>query len=222
MSLFSIVFVNKSGRAGTVCLYQGAPSLHLRPDAGEGNELYTLAWFCKKTNPNTRVKFGWDFKFHFVWDDLIDMVPGRVVDAGEIVDAGDGFYGEGKGIRLSKKNGAYQFGETFETGRPGYLIQTDSTVPKREAVVGIGMAGAGTFVRPVHINYMYEFTPRGPLEYHIAFGDFETGQILDLEKLTCHTQVDFPPNVYSMLVTLNADDTWTVEPNRMLAHEEEE
>lgn len=219
MNDFSIVFVNKSGRAGTVCLYQGTDSIRVQPEVNDENKLLTLAWFTKKTNPGTKAKFGWNYEFCFVWDDLIDAEPGRVVDAGEIVKIDDP--SEKNGIMLSKKNGAYQFGEPFGLSRPGLYIRTDSYVARNEAVAGIGMAGLGTFVRPMGINSAYEFFLMGRPEYHIAFGDFETGQILDTEALEHKSPVAFPPNVYSMLVTLNEDNSWTAVPNRMLSDEEE-
>lgn len=218
MTEYSIVFVNKSTQAGTACLYQGTEPLILQPDADQ-SELFTLAWFTKKTNPNTKVKFGWNYEFCFVWDDLIDAEPGRVVDAGETVKC-DAFT-DNNFIRIEKANGAYRFKGPGNLERMGLFVHSENTVPHKEAVAGIGMAGSGTFVRYMAPNMMYAFMLRSRPQYFIAFGDFETGQILDVEKLPCTQEVTFPPNVYSMLVTLHEDNTWTVVPNRMLSADEE-
>jgi hypothetical protein len=57
------------------------------------------------------------------------------------------------------------------------------------------------------------FTPHP--EYWIAFGNFTTGETIDSSSMTNPAQIVFPPNVYSMTATLNADDTWTIAPTSM-------
>lgn len=213
---YSIVFINKSGRTGDVCLYQSTPKQFIRPEPESGH--LTLAWFTKKTNTGTKARFAWNTDFCFIWDDLINTEPGRVVDASQTVEAG--LY-ENNAITLSKKKGAYEFTDQSSIDRFGLSVMVDNSVPKNEVVVGYGMAGSGLFAVPVAYNMMYQFIPQGRTEYHIAFGDFETGQILDVPAMECTAAVDFPPNVYSMQATLNEDNTWTIIPNRTLLSEED-
>jgi len=211
---YSIVFVNNSTKPGAVCLYQ-QPDDFLR----NMNEIKTLAWFTKRTNPGTKARFAWNPDYCFIWDDLIDSEPGSVVDASQTVACD---LNEKNGITLSKVNDAYRFGEPMEMGQPGMLmVRSDSTVPAHEAVAGYGLAGSGLFVVPVLPNYNVVFRPMQPNRFFITFGDFQTGQVLDLEAITENSaEVAFPGNIYSMVATLNADDTWTIKQNHTLLSEE--
>lgn len=211
---YSIVFVNNSTKPGAVCLFQQPADFNK-----DLNGIRSLAWFTKRTNPGTKARFAWNPDYCFIWDDLIDTEPGRVVDASQTMPAD---LNEKNGITLSKVNDAYRFGEPMQMGQPGALIiRSDNTVPANEAVAGYGLANSGLFVVPVAPNYNYMFRPTRPNQFYITFGNFQTGQILDLEAITHCAEITFPGNIYSMVATLNEDDTWTVKQNHTLLAEDE-
>ncbi|MNE74108.1 hypothetical protein D3C80_1701610 [compost metagenome] len=107
-------------------------------------------------------------------------------------------------------NSGYQFADQTSGDQPGSLyVKMDNTIPLKQASVGIGMSGAGTFVVQAQPNMNLVFTPNP--EYWVAFGNFEQGQTLDMQELTNTEKIDFPPGIKEMTVTLNQDNTWKVE-----------
>ena len=108
-------------------------------------------------------------------------------------------------------NRAYFFTPTVTAQPTGILrvIQTP-TVPLKQASVGIGMSGSGTFVVQAQPNLTLNFTPHP--KYYIVAGNYSQGQVLDIAETTNAAEVAFPPGVYQMTAILNEDNTWTIEP----------
>jgi hypothetical protein len=46
----------------------------------------------------------------------------------------------------------------------------------------------------------------------VTFSTYEQGQLLGQAQITNAATIAYPPNVYSMTVTINSDQTWTVGP----------
>lgn len=114
-------------------------------------------------------------------------------------------------VTFDYNQGAYTLTNLVNNGMPGKLeIYEDSTIPLNQASVGVAMAGAGTFVREAQPNQHLSFTPHP--EYWITFGNYEQGEVLDVTEITDSQKIDSPAGVYSMKVTLNEDNTWTVAP----------
>lgn len=70
------------------------------------------------------------------------------------------------------------------------------------------MSGSGTFVAPAAPDMDFVSTPNP--QYRVAFGNCEPGVVLEVFEINNTAQVEFPPNIYAMKVTLNMDNTWTV------------
>ena len=49
----------------------------------------------------------------------------------------------------------------------------------------------------------------------ISFGNYTTGEAIDISSMTGAAQIVFPVNVYSMTATLNANNTWTIQQTSM-------
>ena len=116
----------------------------------------------------------------------------------------------GRHATFTHRDGAYDFKNQEGADPDGslYIVQ-DGNVPLKQASVGIGMSGAGTFVVDGQPNKTLTFTPKP--QYWIAFGSFRTGEVLDIQAVTQDAQINFLPGVNTMRATLNMDNTWTIE-----------
>lgn len=195
---YSVKFINNSTNAGDVAIFQTQPNQ-------KENNIFSLAWFSKFTNPNVHEKFKWNVDYSFVWSDTGVVKPGIIFEGGEEVKAD---LTTANTIQLDY-NGGYYFTPTSVSGQAGNLyIEQSSNLPLKQAAVGIGMSNAGTFVKQAQPNMMLEFTPHP--SYWIVFGDYVQGQVLDTEQITSAVKLEFPPNVYEVTATLNNDNTWSI------------
>lgn len=198
---YSINFTNNSTNGWNACVFQQDEQINI-PD------VMSLAWFTQMCNPGTSCTFTWTIDYSFVWSETGNLVPGVTFDAGQTVAATS--LTSGNSITLDN-NGAFYFNPaTPVTGTPSgslYINQTNN-IPLNLGAVGIGMSGAGTFVVQAQPNIDLTFTPHP--EYWMAFGQYEAGVVLNTQQMTNITEVAFPPNVYTMYVTLDAGNNWTV------------
>lgn len=196
---YTVIFKNNSVNFGSVCLYQSDPTLT--------TDVMSLAWLTKPAHPTTTVELTWNIDYSFVWSETGELIPGVVFKAYQTWAAD---LRDNNKVRFSYKNGAFTF-EGLGRGNSGeLLIEGDYTLPLNQASVGIGMSGAGTFVSQAqpNINFFYQPHPK----YWITFGTFEQGEVLDTTKITNKAEIIFPANIYTMVATLNQDNTWTIAP----------
>ncbi|HZP49960.1 hypothetical protein [Actinocrinis sp.] len=205
---YRLTVVNNSTNYVDLCVYQSPPDLGV-PDVN------ALAWLAEPAHPTTTVHFRWTIDYSFVWSNNGELAVGSLFDASQDWPADP--YGKTapQQAQLSYLNGAYTFDEGAQpvpTPQPGNLyIHEDATIPLREASVGVGMSGAGTFAVVAQPNQNLMFTPHP--EYWITAGVFTAGQVIDEEQISDKAAVAFPPGVFSMLATLNPDNSWTVQPD---------
>ncbi|MNV16064.1 hypothetical protein D3C71_1068170 [compost metagenome] len=196
---YRLNFVNNSANAGTFMVFQQTPDMQVE-------NVNALAWITKYANPGVQGFFSWSTENDFVWFENDSPVPGINSGTSQCVPAN---LETSNQISLTYNSG-YQFADQTSGEPVGSLyIKMDSTVPLKQASVGIGMSGAATFVVPAQPNMNLTFTPHP--EYWIAFGNFEQGEVLDMQELTNTEKIDFPPGIQEMTVTLNQDNTWKVE-----------
>jgi len=201
-TLYSLTVINQSPNLGDFCVYQTAP------DMSDPNIL-SLAWFAKKAQPTTKVKFTWTLDYSFIWSETGTLVPGVMFDASQVWAADLSTKNQ---VTLTNDGGAFTF-ENLQAGpKPGTLyIKQDASIPFNSVAVGIGMSGAGTFVTQAQPNYTSMFSPHP--KYWVTFGNFEQGEVLDTTNIVSDSaEIDFPVNVYSMTAILQADNTWKVMP----------
>jgi hypothetical protein len=200
----SVVFLNNSGRGGTVCLFQTDPGL-----AVDG--VKSLAWLTKEVNPTTRVIFRWALDYVFVWYDSGKLAPGVVCVASQVRPAHLTGYNQ---VDFTRNHHGFLFEEDAEGHQELgnlYILQ-DETIPLDRVAVGIGMAGQGALVVQAQPNMTYKFVSPNP-QYWITFGSFRTGEILEVGALpTPVARIDFPDNVDSMTAVLDTEERWTVRP----------
>jgi rhizosphere induced protein len=199
---YQLNFKNNSSQTGNACVFQ------TDPDLGVYNVM-SLAWFAKSAFPTTSIQFTWSIDYCFTWSRQGTLTPGVVYQAAQTWTAD-----------LSTKNAidfrkdisldAYTFENQTAGPQEGNMyIYEKKTVGINECSVGIGMSGSGTFVVASQPNMQLQFTPHP--KYWITFGSFTQGEVLDIEAITSTAQeLAFPVNDYSLNVTLNADNTWSV------------
>lgn len=199
---YSLTVTNNSELTGNFCVYQKAPNQSMYEN------LFSLAWFSKKCHPHTTVKFKWDLDYCFMWSECGRLTPGVIFEASERL-AADPSSAAHNIIGFTKEYGAYKFAPAPVAGALGELrIVTDGTMPTGEAAVGIGMSGQAAFAVPATPNFSFSFIPHP--EYWIAFGNFEEGDVIDINRVTrTAAPITFRPNVYSLSINLQEDNTWS-------------
>jgi len=208
---YTLRVINKSSNLVDMCTYQKDP------DIGVPNVM-SLAWFAKPAHPTTTVVFRWTVDYSFVWSETGKLIPGVFFDASQIWPADPSVLGvssdtrAGNQIGLSHASGAYNFTSTPTPGaQVGSLyVKEDASIPLKQASVGIGMSGSGTFVVQSQPNLNLSFTPH-PV-YYLAAGTYTQGEVLDIGSITNPTPIRFPAGIFSLTATLNEDNTWSVNP----------
>lgn len=202
---YHLTIVNNGNQDWMFYVYQKEPNR-------KQSNVFSLAWLVSpyRLHRGAKVKFDWTLDYSFIWDHV-----GKQLEPGITVTSS----GE-KRCRLSESNGM-----TFKaTPAPVLSVSTrqaddigtlfisdDSDVPPNTFTVGIGMSGRGTFVQQAGPRLLHKFTPTPA--YWVAAGvDVKVGDVLDVQTITTTAEVKFPQNVFSMIVTLNSDNTWSVEP----------
>ncbi|HET9209607.1 MAG TPA: protein rhiA [Thermoanaerobaculia bacterium] len=208
MSQLQLILVNNSPNPGNIVVYQ---QLGSQPSSNP------LAWFSKYVYPNTQVSFSWNpTDYDFVWAGTGKITSGVVFDASQVVPAALGSTNQ---ITLSYDSLNHVFFFNNQKAGPQanqFTIVEDGTLPANAAAVGIGMAGRATFAVQAMPNMTVQISPAGAT-YWVTFGTVQQGEFFTVETLLTPVQVEFPLNVNSMTVTLNADNTWTVTPNILMA-----
>jgi rhizosphere induced protein len=168
-----------------------------------------VVWLSKYAYPGTQVRFTWDDNdYCFVWAGAAKVSPGVILDVSQVVPTALN-QGNLIGISYDAANRTFFFNHQQDGPQQGMLyVRADQTLPVSAVAVGIGMAGKPTAVVPAQPNMNYSFQPRP--DYRLAFGALTQSEVVDPETLPTHP-ISFPPNVYALTATLNADNTWTVE-----------
>ncbi|MBE9468870.1 MAG: protein rhiA [Bacteroidetes bacterium] len=200
---YKLNFKNNSTQKGNVCIYQTDPDLGV-------HDVMSLAWFAKSACPTTMLQFKWNVDYCYTWSRQGELIPGIVYKAAQTWNADLANKNAVDFVKDTSIN-AYTFENLTAGPEDGSLyIYEKRNVGANECAVGIGMSGSGTFVVNAQPNMQLQFTPHP--KYWITFGTFEQGEVLDIEKITATAQeVAFPINRYSINVSLNEDNTWTVK-----------
>jgi hypothetical protein len=199
---YSLTVTNNSTQFRDLCVYQ-------KPvDLGVPNVM-SLAWLTAPAWPGTTVKFSWSLDYCFVWSQTGTLKPGVTFLAQQTEPADPDDLNSNQ-IVFGYSQGAFDFMTGSASGTPqldSLYIRELSTVPAGAATVGIGMSNAGVFAVQAEPNINLVFTPHP--EYWITAGDFEHGEVLDIEQITNEQQVDFS-GTFDMTAVLGPTNTWTV------------
>ena len=193
---------NDSQQTGSICVYQTCP------DQENNSNIYSLAWFSKSAHPETQLSFKWSIDYSMVWSETGELRPGVMFDASENkkTDPSDM---KTNILTLSKENDAFLFKNAETDGKLGVLtIKADGTIPNKKASVGVGvgMGGKPAIALNAFANMTYEFIPHPT--YWIAFGDFEAGKVIDVNRISQCMKVVFAPNTYEKNLTFTESNEW--------------
>jgi hypothetical protein len=196
---YSVVFQNDSSMAATVCLYQTGAGLTVP------GTVHSVAWLTKTAAPTTKIVFQWSTDYYFFWAET-----GKLGEAAMLTGSQMWAVGTLNQVTLTRAAGYYTFSNQIAGPDPkNYYINQDKSIPSNMASAGLGMAGQATFAVQAQPNFTLVFNPTP--SYFIAFGNYTVGQVLDPSTIINPGSLVFPPNIFSLAATLNADNTWTIE-----------
>lgn len=201
--IYSLKIINNSDQTGDFCLYQVDKNL-------EDTNIMSLAWFSKSASAGTDLEYKWKLDYSFFWSKTGKLKPGIIFDSSH---ATKGSLTKNNVVTFNYENREYQFKNLTSDSHYNGLqyIECDMNIKMHEAAVGVGMHGIATFARNAEPNLGFSFSPR--IQYRLAFGSYQQGEVLDLHKISHFTVIDFPMNIYNMTATLNSDNSWTVAPS---------
>jgi len=198
---YTLRFVNNSQVTAQACVYQ------TDPDIGVPGVM-SVAWFAKGAAPTTRIAFSWEIDYSFVWSEIGTLAAGVMFDASQVWDADLSATNQ---VTFTHEGGIYTFENQHSGPHPGSLyVLEDSKLPHNQAAVGIGVSGRPAYVVQAMPNWNLCFTPKP--KYWITFGNFDEGEVLDVQSISHKAEIQFQPNIYSMTAILNPDNSWTVKP----------
>jgi rhizosphere induced protein len=194
---YSLTCINNSSLLGSFAVFQLPPPLTVPAN------VFSLAWFARAAHPGTQVTFDWTVNYSFVWSETGVLQPGITFNASQNVPA------DPLGANMTQLTedvyGATYFTSPTSDGAIGSLTiqQLANVVPNRTSI-GIGMSNAGTFAIQAAPNMTAVFTPHP--NYWLMFGNYEAGQVIDLENVTGEIEVTYAGSLASRTATLGPDN----------------
>lgn len=183
--LYSLRLTNNSPLGGNMCLYQR------HPDQESQADLFSLAWQCQNCPPGSTITFSWSLDFGFAWAETGPLGPGAIFEPAQSIGADPNTPGKRSVIFRSADQG-YDLEACPGEPEAGYLnLQTDDSVPLNRMALALTVSGRPAFARPARPNLGFTFLAEP--HYWVAFGPFETGQVLDYSELAMTTEIVFQP-----------------------------
>ncbi|MDR1124659.1 MAG: hypothetical protein LBM64_01145 [Deltaproteobacteria bacterium] len=198
---YSLTFSNNSDRPGIICLY-------LRPDGQDGGDApLSLAWRTALVPLGGQAEFSWQANYAFAWAESGKLAPGSVFEAVQMLPT-DPARPRKSAIALNYRWGAYTFEPTERRADEGALcIFSEAAVPEGLAAVGICLAGKPALAWNTMPNHRFIFRPS--YRCWAAFGDFEPGEVLDVNRLSGAHEARFPAAGGALSLVLEQDGSWT-------------
>lgn len=183
---------------GDFCIYQTLEE--------QSDNIYSLVWFKKPAHPGTQLNFEWNIDYSFAWSEEGMLVPGVVFKASQILDA-DPSDVNNNTTKFSRDSNAYHFIPTDNPTKQGKLgIVCADNIPSNSASIGIGMSGKSAFACVASPSLKYTFAPHP--KYWVAFGKFDQGEVIDVNRMTEKYEISFPVNKYERSIELCPNNTW--------------
>ena len=192
---YNVTFQNQTSNFVTAIIFQKYRDIYIQSAS--------LAWLVKGCGSRSNTTFNWQANYSFVFAQSDRLVPGVKFVTAESRDCDP----ERENSITLSQNG---FGQLKQAGQRGSLvINADSSVPRPGVLGGIGLSNDAAFAALLQPNSNLQIPARP--EYWIAVGNFEKGQILE-DSVSNAVRIGFEPGRTSYKVTLNADDTWAIQP----------
>ncbi len=195
---YTLTVLNHATRSNYIMMYQD------NPGAWAPNAL-SLAWFSKFSNPgqNVTVTFTWEIEWGFSWADTGTFQPQITYQASQTAKVADG-----NQITLDY-NGAYQFVSQQDGNDPNrfYLRETANIPVASQGSVGITLGGSTVYATQAQPHTNLTFSPN--LSYHVAYGNYVQGDVLNVSEINTPLKLEYPSGVYNLTTTLRADNTFS-------------
>ena len=206
---YTMTFINNSNNSWNFCCYQKDPGIL---DTGA----LAAAWFVAQVvHPTTNIRFQWTIDYGLSWSQSGVISPGIVYFPAQnwsVTPAQNT-------VTLTKLSGSYTFqNPRLQDPAAAFNIVQDGTIVVPDGIgIGISMnitsawgGGDGLntiYAQPAQPNVTTQFTVTPG--YWVVFAqNIYPSQILDVTNLTNTVEVTYDPGVYSMVVTLNAQNQW--------------
>ncbi len=198
---YSLKVKHDGTETGDFCIYQTYDN--------QTEDINSLVWFKKRAHPDTKLKFDWTIDYGFTWSEQGVLTPGVVFEASQVLET-DPTDLSVNSIGFTKKDKAFTFKNIDEQTTRGRMgISCDETIPANTSAIGISMSGESAFACTASPNMKYTFKPHP--RYWIAFGKFEEGEVIDLNRMTRKFEIRFNENQYEKLIRLSETNTWIDE-----------
>lgn len=192
---YTLTVTNNSTQTGDFCIFQEQPDINTPG-------ITTLAWLTKRANPSTSLEFQWNLDYNFVWSNSTNLKPGTIVETSHKSDAN---LISSNQINFDSDNETYTINDQIRGSR-----QSNTNLKKNkqaEASVSIGMSGKGTFILPSQPNMKISMASKPT--YWIVFGDFQEGEVLDIQKVSKNALRLQYDGTKSMDVEFTEKSTWS-------------
>jgi CRP-like cAMP-binding protein len=191
-------------------LISQTPSMFQRKHNCDFGAVFPLAWLVRDAVSHSVASLSWNTDFHFFHSEIGRLGPGVVLRADEKLKAS---LTKNNAVMLRKDDRSYKFTGQHDRRHGVLRIETDNYIGIHQVSVGIGMSGSGTFAVQALPNCLYVFAPDP--DYWVSFGRrLAEGSVLESSTINKAVQISFPEGVFSMNVTLNPDNTWTITPGK--------
>lgn len=197
MTTFTVSATNNSMNSGSFMLFQ-------KPQNSSPVNIFSLAWNVRMCYPQNRTVFNWTQDYGLSWAKTGMLVPGITFMASQIVNA------DPNSLNTSRLDysGYYNLQNPTAGGQPGTLsVQNSASVPMNQASIGMVVSGSTVYAAQAQPNMIQVFAPQS--NYWIAFGNYQQGEVLDFHTIPNCCQLNFPPGVTSLNVTLNPNGTFS-------------
>jgi hypothetical protein len=194
MTQYSLTCINRSSSSGSFAVFQKPPATPVS---------FPLAWLTRSAAPSAEVTFTWSVDYSFVWSETGVINSGVNFSGRQVIPADPDKLNT---VELAVDNyGATYFKPPSGSGTAGTLtvVQDAEVVPDRTSV-GIGMSGSGTTVVPAAPNKTAVF--RLHPNYWVVFGNYQAGEVIDVEDTTGAVEVTYPDGITSRTVTIGQND----------------
>ena len=209
MTNYTMNFINNSSNPWNFCCYQKDPGIL---DQGA----LSAAWFVAQTvHTTTHVNFSWTIDYGLTWSQSGTIGPGIIYNASQNWPV----VASQNTVTLTKSGGSYMFDNQRQQAPPAAfnIIQDGTIVPQDGVGIGISMQVQGSgasglnpiYVQNAQPNIQTQFTVTP--SYWVTFvQNIQPSEILDVTNMTNTVEVPYDVGVYSMSVTLNAQNSWQV------------
>ena len=199
--IYTLKVVNNSSYSTNACVFQY--------DSDWGNNVMPITWFSRNLYPATTVLYQWSRDYGYCWSETGMIKPGVVFNSSQLIGGNLTSYNK---ITFTTKQGYGNLVNLTFSGSPGTMtIQQDNTIPNYTFATGIAMSSSPICATQSMPNFTNRFSFNNT-KYYITMGNYIRGEILDINEIYNKAEIDFPPGVYSMTATYNADGTWTIVP----------